>query len=440
MSHTRMGGGPVLSKARGVDRAWGDLRLVATAHAVSTFGSFLNLVALGLFVLHLTSSTVQTGVFMAVRLAAGFLTGPVAGRLAARHRRPYLMIGADLFAAGMLVLLVTAPAGARTPVLYGLAVTLGAGQTLWGVAMRAHLPTMVGPDRLTRANGLVVSLRSVGMLLGFASAGVLVGWLGYHVAFLVDAATYLLSALLLLPVARRTPAVDRPAGPGRPTDTGPGRSTAAGSAPGRFALLRAVAPVVPAMIAVRAADALGSASHNIGLPVYATLVRPDSPATFAAVFTTAWAAGSLLAGRWAARRARRARRAGGGPTELPFGVATCLMSVCFVLAFTGLPVWLLVPVTLAAGAADGYAEISYTTRLQAVDADLRPRLFGFASAAQNAGFGLGMIVCAALLDRFPPLPVVGAAHGLALAVALAFLVVHVRLRAAARRQPAEVAP
>ncbi|WP_141714197.1 MFS transporter [Micromonospora inyonensis] len=60
---------------------------MATAHAVSTFGSFLNLVALGLFVLHLTGSTVQTGAFMAVRLAAGFLTGPVAGRLAGRHRR-----------------------------------------------------------------------------------------------------------------------------------------------------------------------------------------------------------------------------------------------------------------------------------------------------------------------------------------------------------------
>ncbi|WP_176738265.1 MFS transporter [Micromonospora pallida] len=406
---------------------------MATAHAVSTFGSFLNLVALGLFVLHLTGSTLQTGAFMAVRLAAGFLAGPVAGRLAGRQRRPYLMIGADLVAAGTLVLLVAAPAGVRNTVLYGLAVALGAGQTIWGVAMRAHLPTMVGPDRLTRANGLVVTLRSVGMLLGFASAGVLVGWLGYHVAFLVDAGTYLLSALLLLPVARRTTAVARPAAAG-PAAAGP--PTAGLRAPGRFGLLQAVAPVVPAMIAVRAADALGSASHNVGLPVYATLVRPDSPATFAAIFTTAWAAGSLLAGRWAAWRAKRVGR---GPSELPFGVATCLMSVCFVLAFTGLPVWLLVPVTLAAGAADGYAEISYTTRLQAVDADLRARLFGFASAAQNAGFGLGMIVCAVLLDRFPPLPVVGAAHGLALAAALTFLVVHVRLRAAARRQPAEVA-
>jgi MFS family permease len=415
-----------------VDQPWRELRLVATAHAVSTFGSFLNLVALGLFVLHLTGSTLQTGVFMAVRLSAGFVTGPVAGRLAGRYRRPYLMIGADLLSAGMLVLLVVAPAGARTTVLYGLAVALGAGQTLWGVAMRAHLPTLVGPDQRTRANGLVVTVRSVAMLLGFASAGVLVGWLGYQVAFLLDAATYLTSALLLLPVARRT----APVGPPAAAD----RAAVPGGGPGRLGLLRVIAPVVVAMIAVRAADAFGSASHNVGLPVYATLVRPDAPATFAATFTTAWAAGSLLAGRWAARRARRGGTAGRGGSELPFAVATCLMSVCFVLAFTGLPLWLLVPVTLAAGAADGYAEISYTTRLQAVDDHLRPRLFGFASAAQNAGFGLGMIICAGLLERFTPFAVVGAAHGLALAAALTFLLVHVRLRTTARRQPAEVAP
>lgn len=411
-------------------KSWRALRLVAAAHAVSTFGSFLNLVALGLFVLHLTGSAFSTGVFLAVRLAAGFLTGPVAGQLAARLPRPYLMIGSDLLAAGTLVALVVAPAGARSVVLYALAVVLGAGQTLWGVAMRSHLPTMVAPEQRVRANGLVVTLRSVAMLLGFASAGVLVAQFGYHVAFLLDAGTYLLSAGLLLPVAR---------GAARPVPAAAGDRPAGGwRALGRAGPPRGVAPVVLAMIGVRAADALGSASHNVGLPVYATLVRPEDPATFAATFTTAWAAGSLLAGRWAARRARRG--AGAAP-ELPFGVATCLMSVCFVLAFTGLPLWLLVPVTLAAGAADGYAEISYTTRLQAVDDDLRPHLFGFASAAQNAGFGLGMVGCAFLLDRLAPLPVVGAAHGLALAVALTFLTVQVHRRTTARRRsPAEVTP
>ncbi|MEH1015032.1 MFS transporter [Micromonospora sp. CPCC 206060] len=396
------------------DRSARTVVVIATAYAVSTYGTFLNLLALGLFALHITGSALSTGLFMAVRLAAGFLMGPLAGLLAGRYSRRYLMIGADLLSAGTLGLLVAAPAGARPALLWPVAVVLGAGQTLWGVALRSGLPDLVTADQLARANSRLVTARSVAMLLGFASAGLLVARVGYSAAFLLDAATYLLSALLLVTLRSRW---------GRAAATG-GHGAGPGRAGDRRALLRSVGPVVVGMIGVRAADALGSASHNVGLPVYANLVRPDDPAAFAATFTTAWAVGSLVAGRWVAWRTGRGARI---TSERAFGIATCAMSVFFVLAFTGLPLWLLVPVAVAAGAADGYAEISYTTRLQAAPANRRAQLFGFASAAQNAGFGLGMVGCAALLDRYAPLPVIAAAHGFALAIALAFLLVS-RLR------------
>ncbi|MER5705702.1 MFS transporter [Micromonospora sp. NPDC002296] len=402
-----------------------DLRLVVGAHAASTYGSYLNLVALGLFTLEVTGSAVQTGLFMAVRMTAGFLMGPVSGLLAGRCRRTRLMIGADVLSAVTLALLVAAPAGARPGMLYALAVVLGCGQTLWGVALRSELPELAGPDRRARANARLVAARSVAMLLGFASAGILVAQLGYQVAFLLDAGTYVLSAGLLARVRARPPAT---AEPGTAPPAGP-RALAG------FGILRAVAPVVVAMIGVRAADAFGSASHNVGIPVQASLVRPDSPAGYAAVFLTCWAVGSLVAGRWCARLAART---GGVDSPRSFGVATCLMSVFFVLAFTDPPLWLLVPLTVAAGAADGYAEISYTTRLQAVDETRRARLFGFASAAQNAGFGLGMVGCAAALGRAAPLTVVAVAHGAAFAVALAFLLVQT-FRPAGRKPPVDSA-
>jgi MFS family permease len=420
-----------VTKQAGAGRAARDLRLVVAAHAVSTYGSYLNLVALGLFTLELTGSAVQTGLFMAVRLAAGFVMGPVSGLLAGRCRRTRLMIGADVLSAATLVLLVAAPAGARPAVLYALAVVLGCGQTLWGVALRSELPDLAGPDRRARANARLVAARSVAMLLGFASAGVLVAGLGYELAFLLDAGTYALSALLLARVPGRRPAV---AAPGAAAPAGPRALAGVG-------VLRAVAPVVVAMIGVRAADAFGSASHNVGIPVQANLVHPDSPAAYSAVFMTSWAVGSLVAGRWCARVAART---GGVGSPRAFGVATCLMSVFFVLAFTDPPLWLLIPLTLAAGAADGYAEISYTTRLQGVDESRRARLFGFASAAQNAGFGLGMIGCAAALDRAAPFTVVAVAHGVACAVALGFLLTQT-FRSADRPdpstpRPAEVTP
>ncbi|MEU9506085.1 MFS transporter [Micromonospora sp. NPDC048170] len=389
------------------------LRLVIAAHAVSTYGSFLNMVALGLFTLEITGSAAYTGIFMAVRLCAGFVMGPVAGMLVARYARARLMVGSDLLAAGVLVLLVAMPSAAQPTVLPVLAVVLGGGQALWGVALRSGLPELVGSDGLARANANLVAARSVAMLLGFGSAGVLVTLLGYHTVFLLDATSYALSALLLSAVGAWR-GVTRPAG--RPAGGSP-------RAAGLRRLLPAVAPVVLAMIAVRSVDAFGSASHNVGLPVYANLAWPDAPAAFAALFTTPWALGSLAAGRWYARRAAGTSRPG---SPAAFGVATCAMSLLFVLAFTGPPIWLVVALALAAGTADGYAEISYTTRLQAVESSRLPQLIGLASAAQSAGFGIGMIVSAFALERLAPLAVVAVAHGLALAAAVAFLVSHAR--------------
>ncbi|WP_433392306.1 MFS transporter [Micromonospora sp. KLBMP9576] len=398
---------------------------------MSTYGSFLNLVALGLFTLEITGSAAYTGIFMAVRLCAGFVMGPVAGVLVGRHPRARLMVGGDLLAAGALVLLVATPSAAQPTVLHALAVVLGGSQTLWAVALRSGLPELVGPENLARANAHLVSARSVAMLLGFASAGILVTLLGYQAVFLLDATSYVLSALLLR-AAGAWRVATRPAGPPAAGAPRPG---------GIRRLLPAVAPVVLAMIAVRSVDAFGSASHNVGLPVYANLAWPDAPAAYAALFTTPWALGSLAAGRWCARRAAGGARPGSPPA---FGLATCAMSLLFVLAFTGPPIWLMVALALAAGMADGYAEISYTTRLQSVESSRLPQLVGLASAAQSAGFGIGMIVSAFALERLAPLVVVALAHGLALAAAVVFLIAragssaHPPHRQSAR--PTEVTP
>jgi predicted MFS family arabinose efflux permease len=381
------------------------LPLLVSAYAVSTFGSHLDMVALGLFALHLTGSPLQTGLFMALRVASGFVAGPVAGRLATHLPRKPLMICADGLAAVSLVTLAASPSMA---LLHGLAVILGACQALWGVALRSSVPEIVGQDRRARANSLLVTGRSGAMLLGFAASGVLVTWLGYRTVLLIDASTYLACAAMLagVPFPRR------------------GAESAPRGADGRESrragtVLTALTPILGAMIGLRVADAFGSASHNVALPLYANLILPGAPAVFAATFTTAWAVGSLLTGRCLAGR----RNVGG---EREFGIATALMSVFFVVAFTGLPIWLLIPAVFAAGAADTYAEVSYTTRLQAVDDAQRAGVFGWATSAQNAGFGLGMLGCAALLEVFEPLPVVAAAHAVALVAALGYLVFAVR--------------
>ncbi|MFD1323317.1 MFS transporter [Micromonospora sonneratiae] len=396
------------------------LSLLTAAYAVSSYGSYLNMVALSLFAFQLTGSGLQTGLFMALRLGSGIVAGVAAGTLATRYPRRVLMIGSDLLSAGTITTFALVPATAQQVLLYALAVVLGVTQTQWGVAMRASVPDLVGPDRRTRANSQLVTARSIAMLLGFASAGVLVAQWGFQRAFLIDAASYVLCALLLLRVPLGRAAEPR----GRSGRTGP-RAVGA---------VRGLSLVLLSMIAVRSADAFGSASHNVGLPIYSSTVWPENPASYAATFMTAWAVGSLTAGGWLSWRGRRS----GEPVrpELTFGIATCLMSVFFVLSFADPPLWLLVVLAGAAGAADGSAEITYTARLQGVPDAMRARVLGFASSAQNTGFGLGMVGCAALLEVFTPFAVVATAHTAALAAAIFFLVVHARTMLAGRRRTA----
>mgnify|MGYP001196910433 CR=1 FL=1 len=209
-----------------------------------------------------------------------------------------------------------------------------------------------------------------------------------------------------------------------------------------------LAPVVVCMVAVRAMDSMGSASHQVGLPVYAADLDPDGAAGFVGRFYAVWAVGCLLAhqvvqrvpavSRWAGAgtpdphdgqgegdtrdgKAGQGERDGRGAPggERGFAVGTCLMSGCFVLAFTGLPLPALLAVAVGAGLADGFTEIVYNLRLQALPAAQRGRVLGFAAMAETAALGAGTVGCASLLDHFAPLTVVSLAHGTAIALALA---------------------
>ncbi|WP_157869162.1 MFS transporter, partial [Streptomyces atriruber] len=107
-------------------------------------------------------------------------------------------------------------------------------------------------------------------------------------------------------------------------------------------------------------------------------------------------------------------------------VGACVMSAAFIVVFAGLPTYVAVVAALVAGMADGLTEIAYVTRLQAAPDEQRGRLFGLSASVENTGFGLGMLVSGALLDRFSPFQVVGLLHGLAIVLCFGMFVALVR--------------
>lgn len=393
-------------------------RLLVGGYGTSSFGSYLNMVALSLFVYESTGSALATGLFMVLRMASGFVAGLLGGVVAARLSRRPVMITCDLVQAGVLLVFAVSSQSLRLQLLPLMAVSTGLLSTTSTVLLRSSVPDLVGQEHRLRANGLLVTGRAVAMAVGFATGGVLVSALGYQAAFLVNAGTFTVSAVTLAVLRLRFP----PRGSG---STGPRprlrwRAT--------IAVLVAT-PAVLAIVAIRAVDAFGSASHQVGVPIYATLLQPDNPASFVGNFWAACAVGLLAAQQLTTRLHHKGHRDIG----LAFVGGTALMSASFIAAFAYVPQpWVLL-LALASGLADGFTEITYTTRVQAEPEPARGYFFGMTAMAENAGLGLGLLVAGGLLEVWRPFGVAALMHGLVVVLAFAYLVVTLVRRATTDR-------
>ncbi|MFD5199369.1 MFS transporter [Streptomyces sp. NPDC058375] len=399
-------------------------RFLVAGYAVSSYGTFLNMVALNLFVYETTGRALAMGLFMAVRLASGFVAGLVVGGLLARFSAKSIMLWANVGQGAVMLLLILAPESLVTGALMAVSVVIGACGTLFMVALRSSIPEMVGEDRRAWANSLSITGRSLAMVAGFASAGVVVSLVGYTAAFLLDMATFVVCAVTvaLLPIA---------GGKGAGVDAGkPEKAEKSGPRwrPVAFLAL-AAAPGLGLMVALRGVDAFGSSSHNAALPIYSTSLDASNPAVFVSAFWCVWALGNIGAQQVIQRYAQRTGRSVGA---LGFGYGTVVMSAAFIAAFAGFPLAVTAVIALIAGAADGLTEVAYTSHLQTLPATLRGHAFGLSATFENLGFGVGMILVAAALDRFSPLAVVGWSHGAAIVVAVVFLLRVAALRRAGR--------
>ncbi|NED01579.1 MFS transporter [Streptomyces sp. SID6648] len=400
-------------------------RFLVAGYAVSSYGTFLNMVALNLFVYETTGRALAMGLFMAVRLASGFVAGLVVGELLARFSAKSIMLWANVGQGAVMLVLILAPESLVTGALMAVSVVIGACGTLFMVALRSSIPEMVGEDRRAWANSLSITGRSMAMVAGFASAGVVVSLVGYTAAFLLDMATFVICAVTvaLLPIAGGKGAGTDAEKPGNAEKSGPRWRPVA-------FLALAAAPGLGLMVALRGVDAFGSSSHNAALPIYSTSLDASNPAVFVSAFWCVWALGNIGAQQVIQRYTQRTGKTVGA---LGFGYGTVVMSAAFIAAFAGFPLAVTAVIALIAGAADGLTEVAYTSHLQTLPATLRGHAFGLSATFENLGFGVGMILVAAALDRFSPLAVVGWSHGAAIVVAVVFLL---RVAALRRAEPA----
>ena len=159
----------------------------------SFLGDAVSMVALVVLVVQVTGTASAVGGALIARLLPT-LASPLAGVLADRLDRRLVLVASDLARAVLVLGLVFARDLAT---IYVLVFFMGLARTIFNPTVRAAFPSVVGAGDLTRANALIGGTFSVSETAGPALGGLLVATVGVEAAFVLDSATYLISAALL---------------------------------------------------------------------------------------------------------------------------------------------------------------------------------------------------------------------------------------------------
>ncbi len=178
------------------------------ASTVSGFGSYVTGFAIQVLIVKtMHGDSTDVGLVNSARWLPYLLFGLVAGVLIDRWRRLPVLVSTDLLQG---LLLVAVPVLAVTRhlsliVLMAFMAIFGLLSLLNDAATQAFLPRLVPTHLLTPANARLDQSSAVAQTSGPALAGALVSLLTAPWAVLVDAASYLVSALTLAPISVTEP-------------------------------------------------------------------------------------------------------------------------------------------------------------------------------------------------------------------------------------------
>lgn len=377
-------------------------RALLAGNAISRFGDALDTVAFGWLVYRLTGSTLMMGMLYTVNALPGLIFGLAGGLLA--DRRPPARTFALLCALrGALVMLIAVLALLDRCPVYMLFVFTALNSTCEALGSPAaqKLPSLLLPaPALDGYLGLQQGLQTGAELLGYAMSGFVIALLGMGHALLVDAATFLACAALVLRAGRYAQAAQQAA---RQEETQ------------RSALLEGVRHIrrVPALVILVLYEGFVNlilAPFNALNIVYVGTVLGRGPETVGVMGVT-FMAGTLLGGLCAALLASTAPR-------LRLTLATLLLGTGYALLALPplLPGWMGLPLTLTACVLAGLGlPIAITTAqavaLRTTPAHLRGRVLGLLLVVTYAATPLGS-AAAGVLGSLVELPALFGACGL----------------------------
>jgi len=179
------------------------------AEVISTTGGQMTWLALPWFVLVTSGSATHATFVVAGEVIGLALLGLPAGRLLERLGAHRTMVACDGVRAPLMLVIPVLhwTGGLSFPILIAVAFLLGALSAPYFAAQKVIVPELLGEEeqKVGEANALFQAATRTTMLAGPALAGVLIGFIGATSVLLIDAGTYVVSAVLVSVFVPRRP-------------------------------------------------------------------------------------------------------------------------------------------------------------------------------------------------------------------------------------------
>jgi len=188
-------------------------RRLWSAQLISSAGDWFNSVAVLGLVLQLTDSGLNASLVILCNTLPSFFLIPFAGPVVDRFDRRALMIITNVVSAGFALLFMLVHTVQSLWLVYLATILLVVAASFFGPASSASIPNIVSDEELFAANALSGATWGVMVMVGSALGGLVSAAFGRDIAFVVNAVSFIIAALLIATIDVPSPKSDRAMAP-----------------------------------------------------------------------------------------------------------------------------------------------------------------------------------------------------------------------------------
>ncbi len=360
-----------------------NLRHVQISWASSITAYWVFSVALALYAYDKGGAS-AVGLVGLLRMLPSVVAAPFAATLGDRYSRQLVILVVNIARTVAIILAAAAAlAGFPAMVVYLLAAVVGLLQSVFRPTQAALLPVLArSPEELTAANLVLTTIENVGIFLGPAIGGLLLVVVSAEWVFVVSAAGFLVSALVLVLV--KAPREAKPLAP---------QASFAREGLAGFTTI-ASDPRLRLIVSLYGAQTLVAGALNV-LIVVSALELLDLGKSGIGFLNSAVGVGALLGGIAALALLARARLA----SDFAIGLLLWGIPILLIGVFPRAPVAIVLLGIVGVGST--LVDVAGLTLLQrAVPDEVLTRVLGVVQSVFVATLGLGAIIAPVLISAF----------------------------------------